>query len=393
MNEPNGVAQGLESYVRHGLVMQRRPKIIILDTHNAKPRRELIQRYFNDGYLSDPVIINTDPAKEPFLEVSESQRPYGFQEWRKFGAPMGAPGQARHHPAVKEHELIGWMLAMHFLSALEVAAASIMHSKDMQVSDIQHDNTLPIPHHNVSKEMNNPTSLIFGVPKSPTTWKMNKIQCRTTFDPILTGAMQDILISGSSAEDIDVMLPKGPMLYNKNWVLDLGDTEKTAKRKIERYSGLGFLDIKKAYYGVFASGLLQLFLPTTIKTAHEMESAKDYFQSLVICEVNERKEHKECNLERDVTFMVGGVKAESVHAIEGKGVSYLGKKLCVNVGIPPSAKISSKKDITEDTEKIEKSEQVGIKLDIAISDPSIILRTGRCSISHIIWEEIVHSNV
>jgi hypothetical protein len=43
----------------------------------------LCDRYTNNGVLKDAVVIHTDPAATPFLEVSEEQRPYGFREWRK----------------------------------------------------------------------------------------------------------------------------------------------------------------------------------------------------------------------------------------------------------------------------------------------------------------------
>ena len=124
MNEAGGVAEGLEAYLRHTMTLSHRPKLIMKDTFMAEKRRELLKTYVDLGAISDPIVLHSDPAVRPFLERREDFRPIGFQEWRKFGSPPGAPGQALHHPAVKEHEMVGWMLAMHFLSALELVAAA-----------------------------------------------------------------------------------------------------------------------------------------------------------------------------------------------------------------------------------------------------------------------------
>jgi hypothetical protein len=119
MNEAGGVPEGLEAYVRHMITTYSSyvPKLIVKDTHMATLRQHVLHDY--KDWLQDSVILHTDPATKPFLERDEAYRPVGFQEWRKFGAPYGAPGQAHHHPALKEHEMMGWILAMHFLTALE----------------------------------------------------------------------------------------------------------------------------------------------------------------------------------------------------------------------------------------------------------------------------------
>ena len=46
MNEPGGVADSFEAYVRHGMMMDHRPMLIVKDTsiRIANERRQLLQR-------------------------------------------------------------------------------------------------------------------------------------------------------------------------------------------------------------------------------------------------------------------------------------------------------------------------------------------------------------
>ena len=51
----------------------------------ASKRRDVVRHYVENGLLRDPVIINSDPAAEPFLKDDEESRPPGLQKWREFG--------------------------------------------------------------------------------------------------------------------------------------------------------------------------------------------------------------------------------------------------------------------------------------------------------------------
>jgi hypothetical protein len=43
MNEAGGVPQGLEAYIRHTVLLDRAPKLIVKDTHMAQARRDLLK--------------------------------------------------------------------------------------------------------------------------------------------------------------------------------------------------------------------------------------------------------------------------------------------------------------------------------------------------------------
>ena len=119
MNEGNG-AEAFESYLRHSIsTLPKRPMMIMLDTKGR--RVDMLKKYFDNGSLLDSIAVGrADVAvNKQILEKAESDRPEGFQKWDEWGGPKGSPGQSSWHPKYKEHEMIGWMIAMHFLDALE----------------------------------------------------------------------------------------------------------------------------------------------------------------------------------------------------------------------------------------------------------------------------------
>ena len=135
---------------------------------------------------------------------------------------------------------------------------------------------------------------------------MNPVRCRTSFQPLLKGNLTSIVVDGTTAENIDLLLPKSMMFYNKGWTMDLSEGEKAAKRKLGLYdNGLGFVDGKEAYYGLINSGTLRLLLPYEQPLSNEGQKhdeatisenqypkvgdiATDWFESVVICQVNEK---------------------------------------------------------------------------------------------------------
>jgi len=402
MNEAGGVADGLEAYMRHGLSMKRRPMLIVKDTsiHFARDRYDLVQSYVDNGALKDPIVLSMEDAIESFLHLKEDLLPIGFQEWRKFGAPKGSPGQTSHHPGVKQHESYGWLLTMHFIAVLELVA--VFASKDgianaFSPTDAKEDSNmmLPAPIHgnNVAPKL---FSLFYGydtkhaLASKQMSWKMNQVHCRTTYAPILNNNLQDIVVSGIVGDDRDIMRPRGAQLYNKGWVLDLGESEKNAKKKLERYGGLGYIDSKKAYYGIYASGQLELFLPCIgrddilkkMQTSAEETPARECFHNVVVCEVNEKHTGKECNLEKDLSFLMGDFKSEEIELINAVGPSYWGRNICLRIGIPSESKLSKAE------EKLNGDSNIGVSLTITVASTSVILRSGPCSISHVVWEQM-----
>ncbi|GAX11024.1 hypothetical protein FisN_2Lh553 [Fistulifera solaris] len=413
MNEAGGDPSGLEAYIRHLLQMPHRPKLIVKDTHMATERRNLLQKY---SYLMvDAIVMHTDPAARPFLNRKEEYRPPGFQEWRKFGSPPGAPGQALHHPAVQEHTFIAWILAMHFLEALELLAAADHGDYLLTCPETEGDKILLPPPVSVNLTINdlNTSSILFGLPVSSSgdKWRMNPVHCRTTFEPILDGQLHDIVESGTTAEDLDVMLPKSKMFYNKAWVLDLSPGEKKAKRNLDRFGGLGFLDSKKAYYGLPTSDTIRFLIPyepehskISPKQPQLGDKAIEWFQAVVWCEVNEKRESfTACNTGKDVDFQIGGVNVTNGRMMEDAGTLYLGEKLCMHLPIPMKAKLTNRKRIREqrladaDHEMFVfpygdegKDEIVGLLVEASVNNIRIIQREDACSVSHIVWEQTRH---
>lgn len=386
MNEAGGDPTGLEAYLRHALHRKKHPMVIVKDTHLAVQRRELIERY--QDTLLDPIIVHTDPATDYFLSLPELERPPGFQAWRQFGAPHGAPGQSGHHPGVKEHEFIAWVLAMHFLNALEI----VVQSTRLECRPQNRPQPLHPP--NGTTAATPWQSLLYGEEGGDNIWKMNTIGCRTSYDPIVKGNLSDSVVSGGVGQELNVMLPKSKMYYNKGWVLDLSDPEKQAKRNLDRFGGLGYVDAKRAYYGIFASGTLSLFLPyeKQLLPSPDIHSrASDFFKSIVVCEVNEQRGSGACNSIQDVRYTVGEANATKVSAIDAGGALYLGKKICLHVVVPDTARLSCAKldahgryDLVESQE----CDQVGVTLGINVINRHINRRDDACSVSHVVWEQV-----
>lgn len=343
--------------------------------------------------MIDSVVIHTEPAATPFLALPEAKRPYGFKDWRKFGSPPGAPGQALHHPAVKEHEFIAWILSLHFLAALELVAAD-QASRILQCDDpsTRADKFLPPP---VSVNPVNNTmewfSILFGeaVEKNDTRWRVNPVSCRTSFEPILQGDLDDLIVSGTYGDGTDIMRPKGAMYYSNGWVLDLSDDEKLAKRKLDRFNGLGYVDSKKAYYGIYASGPLDLFLPYETQTTTKPkvgDEARDWFRSIVFCEVNEKRVYGSCNAAKHVSYTIGGVIATLVKMIDSSGTLYYGKKLCLYAQVPPNAKLTSN-PLEGNVTNSSNTTNVGLSVVVSVKDMHIMKKELACSLSHVIWEQ------
>lgn len=235
---------------------------------------------------------------------------------------------------------------------------------------------------------------------------MTNKKCLTTFQPSVPGSeLENAIVSGRAAQDVSVMEPKSMASFNKGWVLDLGHDEKNAKRILYPYNGLGFRDSKQALYGVKASGILTFFLRFDLFHTHAHAPYKESIvpevtaettcKSITVCQVNESRDGKECDIQSDLEFTVGDVSIppEDVQIIDADGVSYKGKQLCVYFNVPESAKPVKKTLAIEEGYEPPRasvpdlSAHTGIELNIAVINESILLRNGPCSVSHIIWEQ------
>jgi hypothetical protein len=438
MNEPTGGPEGLEAYIRQLLaaysltqdgsdtIITPPPKLIVKDHSTANHRKQLLSEY--SELLQDPVTIHTDNLAQPFLAIEEQFRPLGYQRWREFGAPKGAPGQAAHHPAVQEHKLNGWILAMHLISALEYMmimtsgehqlsheswCPPLFHEKNLSKTDsttLRSPVTLPPP---VSGKIVNDTkiqydSFLFGKPtkQDKERWVMDPIKCRTSFQPKISGDLTEIVVNGTIAEDLELTLPKSQLYYNNGWTYDLSESEKAAKRKLSLYpDGLGFRDSKEAYYGIYESPKMTLLLPyewtqQNSKTKAQKPSfgdlASDWYESVILCQVNDKtladNNPDACTFATDIGLLIGGVNVTSntTKMIHTMGSIYLGKPVCKHVKIPPNARLTSHNELLSENERATnalKKDQVGLLVEIYVSNPHIVHINQACSISHVIWQE------
>lgn len=389
MNEGND-SKGLEAYIRHALAtMPKQPLIVILD--DKRSRMQLMEKYVEMGALVDPVAIirSGNVVDKTFLEMNEEDRPDGFKKWDEWGAPKGSPGQSSWHPKFKEHELMGWNLAMYFLDAIE-EASKIMSSdtnwkkkySEFSVSP----KPLPPPQTSV---VESEAHILQGTKQSDGLWHMNPTSCRTSFLPSQSGPTSEIVLSGVVEDFGGPMESKDDAIYKEGWVADVGRVERDTKRKVEQKGGLGYIDMKLALYGIPESGVLSLWLPyegVNAESSCQDGPADKCFDTIMICEVNEKRGNKECKMESDVTYKVGGVVAKGVSKLKTVA-SYLKKEICVLVPVPVGAKIVSQKDIPQaDSEKYGDHANHGVVLDIEVTNASVSREEGACSISHIVWQ-------
>ena len=391
-----------EAYLRNAITMKHSPMLVVREYAYTESRRELLQKYVDLGAMSDPVVINVEAAVAPFKDLDESILPLGYEQWLDFGGPDSAPGKTRTNLSLKQHELVGEMLSMYFLAAAELALAHRLKATPSDIFDVGPTSKphykhflLPLPqtsdleYDGVSRNM----TMMFGSPvPADQHWYMNDVHCRTSFDPVLSGGLDEIILHGSSAEDIDLLRPRGPMLYNQHWVLDYGPVAKNLASSAVQYN-FGYQDRRKGYFGVQPSKNLTMFLPyqlnDSITKYKQLEKKKpsEVYKSVIVCEVNERAN---CKMASDVTYMLGGegVKAK---VVEANGASYNGRKLCVSLSIPEDAAWFTRKEIKEGGGLLRHKttqEETGLILDISVSNNLLFWKEGPCSVSHVIWEQV-----
>jgi CheY-like chemotaxis protein len=426
MNEGNG-ASVLESYLRQSQQqLPNRPMVILLDTN--KRRCKVMETYTSQGLLADGLCVGMakDVLDKSLLDKlnqqgnDESQLPVGLQHWQDFGAPPKCPGRGSWHPKKMEHELVGWMMALYFIKAVEQAEAIVeadanwktTYSKNTKLSPLRFPATIHAPPDNDAAV----TELLYGHAATEKEGKeqqfvMKQLSCRTSFlpavdqDKVLPSVVVSGLAPGITADNI--MEDRSDAAYQSGWVLDVSKVERQTKVKVEQCGGLGYIDMKIAMYGIPESGPLRLWLPLEGESAnskHEHEhtddmGAKHWFDDLVVCEANEKRPDAACHLDSDLEYTVGGVVVESTSMIAGAG-EYLKRKTCVNVGVPANAQVTKLGDVkavdgsaisTETRIRLAGSgepedDRVGLILDIKVRN-KVSRDKGACCLSHIVWEQ------
>jgi hypothetical protein len=287
-----------------------------------------------------------------------------------------------------EHELMAWMLAMRLLESVEVALDVMERNVNWRDPILakerrKHESAeivLPPPVTDASKT--GVSSLLHGSESKPDEWHINRVSCRTSFLPNISGDLNSIVESGVTDDDNDMLQSRDDSLFNEGWVMDVGKAERDTKLKVQRFGGLGYVDMKTALYGIPNSGTLKLWLPfegfdKKSKKPDENASASEYFNAVVLCEVNEKRGDNECKMISDLTFRLGGsLVPEGDVSQVGDVASYLKKNICIRVNIPADAKVSFKHGGTD----------FGLSLEVTVLGSGVSRQYGACSISHVIWE-------
>lgn len=405
MNEGRG-ASVLESYLRHSQQQPRRPMMILLDT-NAQ-RCNLLKEYTDNHWLSAGLCVGK--AKEALPDKFDTSLP-GLQHWDEFGAPASCPGRGSWHPKKMEHELIGWLMSLYFVKAVELALQLQQQHDDWRDRYGPEVHSVLTPQFGAPKGAASNTqsvqNLLYGH-EANGVYELHDISCRTNFlpasdnDKVLPSIVVSGLAAGATADNI--MSPRSDREYQEGWVLDVSKVERDTKIKVEKCGGLGYVDMKIALYGIPESGTLRLWLPLE-GHAHDDhdhgddEDATHVFDEIVICEANDKRGDAACQLDRDVEYTVGGVGVVSPSMVKGAG-EYLKRQTCVSLGVPQGAKLVKLGQVeSEDGRAIgaevkrrlsghatPSDDHLGLVVDIR-ARPNVKRKEGACCISHVVWEQ------
>eukprot|EP00536_Pseudo-nitzschia_multiseries_P011318 jgi/Psemu1/205495/e_gw1.378.64.1 len=413
MNEKAKDASVLEAFLRQATKqLPKRPMVIMMDT-NANRMRTL-DEYTHEGWLKDAIAVaNKDILKGMnIFGGDEDALPAGFQKWDEFGAPQRCPGRGSWHPKKQEHAMMGWMIAMHFIEAMERAielSQGRNHgalSLDMPKIGDPLSKSLPVNDPEV-------TELLFGHrDETNDEYEIKDLSCRTSFLPATDHekTLTSVVVSGLAEQDLDIMIDRTDDHYKEGWVLDVSKVERDTKRKVERCGGLGYVDMKIAMYGVPDSGKLRLWLPfegPLHDHAHHEHggnddidtNAKHWFDDVIICEANDKRDDKACQLNRDLEIVVGGVPVASENLnMLMDAAEYLKRPTCVNVGVPKAAKVTTLSDLrTVEGQPLSEDEKkrfgrsygddaFGLVVDVTAKS-RVTRANGACCLSHIVWEQ------
>jgi hypothetical protein len=419
MNEGGRDSSVLESFIRQALQqLPKRPMLIMLDQNEA--RSNLLAKYTTTtaSLLPDAIAVGKKDILESDVVVFEGDNVApGFQDWDVFGAPKQCPGRGSWHPKKQEHAMIGWMIAMHFIRALERAVELQQLDTASAASQTTTTTTTPLvfpqPFSNIPNNNQDVTDLLYGHHEvEGDDYRMKDLSCRTSFLPATdhSKVLPSVVVGGLAAEgELDIMIDRTDAHYQKGWMLDVSKVERDTKRKVERCGGLGYLDMKIAMYGIPESGTLRLWLPFEGPSheghGHEHEhehdaniNAKHWFDDLIICEANDKRGETACHLDHDLEVVVGGAPVTSIGLVKGAG-EYLKRTTCVNVGVPETAQITKLGQVVVQPngkplsaeEKRKKfagltDDAVGLVVDITVK-AGVTRDNGACCLSHIVWEQ------
>jgi hypothetical protein len=96
----------------------------------------LLKYYRRASVLSDAtLLVHEAHATRPFFEqrggaaAAATALPRGLIDWHKFGGPAGSSSldHIHAHLSLQQHELVAWLIGMHFLAPLELLAAQSLN--------------------------------------------------------------------------------------------------------------------------------------------------------------------------------------------------------------------------------------------------------------------------
>mmetsp|Transcript_2442 Transcript_2442/g.3582 ORF Transcript_2442/g.3582 Transcript_2442/m.3582 type:complete len:382 (-) Transcript_2442:42-1187(-) len=381
------------------MIMPKAPKFLLIDKMRGRgggPKFDILRKYAEKGANIDSVLVDYESAVNPFLGDKDKKavKPEyatldGFSRWDVWGGNAKCPGHSPWHLKMQSHEMIGWMLAMHFVDALEVVADMMQNAEKRQyLSTLSTKPSvargLPDPVSSGSDPDSPYSSIRFGVKSGSDvkneTWQMHQVSCRTSYDPILSGGLKEIIRSGVHEHE-DILRKRDETLIESSWVIDVGKVERETKIKVENCGGLGYIDMKKSLYGIAASGSLKLEIPwqgaKEDQSTIDGDEARSWFKSIVICEVNEkRKVANVCKIDQDISFKIGGKEVTSVNELSFTGVSYLKQDICFSLDLPATASVERRA-----------KDSMSLTIEAKVRNDKIPV-AGACSISHVIWENM-----
>lgn len=384
-----------ESFMRHSMLLPHAPKFVLMARKSAS-RKGVLKDYVERGWQVDPIVVdNSYPPENEFLSLPEEERPPGFQDFDKFGAPEGSPGQSPWNPTYQWHTMIAWIMGMHILQSADIAGQLIESGEGNITIPPENGQLLPSPTNDVDLcGTSAEASILYGKPvvtKDDIQWFMPKTSCSTTFSPTTEGTgLAELVVSGMIGEG-DITEETEDL---KGWILGFGSLH--SREEHTQYSSLGFRDAKKSFHGFHTSGPLKLWIPWRDKDLVSGSSigrslrnvdddrATSWFQYLFVCSFYEKADNSQCDLEKDIEFLVGGKEATKVSLLEAVGAQWMNKPLCVTIDIPEDAKTSTRGQAGLDGPGF--SEAIGLVVSITITNSFLEASRSACSISHIVWQ-------
>ena len=240
MNESPKSSAVLESFIRQAMQqLPNRPMLIVLDTNPT--RTSLLEDYAHRKLLKDAISVGKKEVIEKKL-FERNPLPRGLQHWDEFGAPARCPGRGSWHPKKMEHELIGWMIAMHFARVLDRTVELMLPSRTAELRRLQleqesqqkslgqGDPMFPVPASKIPQNLPKVTELLYGHKilesdnsENENIYRIKDVSCRTSFLPATdhTKVIPSIVVSGMSPDmlDLDIIKDRPDSMYEQGWVL------------------------------------------------------------------------------------------------------------------------------------------------------------------------------